>query len=433
MTDAMGFAVSRPAPGVEVRVRSSQRFHRTTFALFIEQRLAPDLASATALLPRVLRRGTASYPETLDLERAQEELYGASLDAGVVKVGERHLVMLWLTLPAQRYVSEPGLYDRGLALLAEAAARPARDPGGGLRAAYVGQEARELAREIRSLKDHKMGWAQQRCIAVMCAGEPYGVPELGTEEGVAALDAGFLTGYHQDLLARHPLTLYAFGPFDDPDAVAGRLAQVGAELRGGVLVDLPPAATDVPAPAEPRRVEEWEDMAGGWLVLGFRTGVVRADPDYYAMLMLSDLYGGSTHSRLFLKVRERASLAYAAGASYDASKGVMLAVAGVDPARRAQAEEMMLAELADLAAGNIDAGEFAASRATLMRRLKEREDRPGQMIMANLVGRIGGRVDGLEEALARLEAVTPEQVAAAARRVRLDTIYFLGGRGISGS
>ncbi|REJ37974.1 MAG: hypothetical protein DIU84_02355 [Bacillota bacterium] len=111
----------------------------------------------------------------------------------------------------------------------------------------------------------------------------------------------------------------------------------------------------------------------------------------------------------------------------------MLAVAGVDPARRAQAEEMMLAELADLAAGNIDAGEFAASRATLMRRLKEREDRPGQMIMANLVGRIGGRVDGLEEALARLEAVTPEQVAAAARRVRLDTIYFLGGRGISGS
>jgi len=68
-----------------------------------------------------------------------------------------------------------------------------------------------------------------------------------------------------------------------------------------------------------------------------------------------------------------------------------------------------------------------------MRRLKEREDRPGQMIMANLVGRIGGRVDGLEEALARLEAVTPEQVAAAARRVRLDTIYFLGGRGISGS
>src|SRR5690606_37981358 len=151
------------------------------------------------------------------------------------------------------------------------------------------------------------------------------------------------------------------------------------------------------------------------------------------MLMLSDIYGGSTHSRLFLKVREQASLAYAAGASYDPNKGIMLAVAGVDPARRAQAEEMMLAELADLAAGNITAGEFAASRATLMRRLKEREDRPGQLIMANLVGRLGGRVDGLDEALRRIAAVTPEQVAAVARRVQLDTAYFLGGRGpISG-
>ncbi|HEX6988021.1 MAG TPA: insulinase family protein, partial [Bacillota bacterium] len=146
MMDAMGFAIAEVAPGVEVRVRSSDRFHRTTFALFIEQRLAPDLASATALLPRVLRRGTASYPETLDLERVQAHLYGASLDAGVMKVGERHVVSVSLTMPAQRYVDEPGLDDRGLALLAEAAARPAVDPDGRLRAGYVAHEARELAR-----------------------------------------------------------------------------------------------------------------------------------------------------------------------------------------------------------------------------------------------------------------------------------------------
>lgn len=429
----MGFAIAQVAPGVEVRVRSSDRFRRTTFALFIEQQLAPDLASPTALLPRVLRRGTATYPATLDLERVQADLYGASLDAGVMKVGERHVLTVSLTLPAQRYVPEPGLYDRGLALLAEVTARPAQEPGGGLRSTYVAQEARELIREIRSLRDHKMGWAQQRCIAVMCSGEPYGVPELGTEEGVAGLDPAALTAYHRDLLSRHPVTLYAFGPFDDPAAIGRRLADLGDAVRGDGLVELPPPVTGVPAPAEPRRVEEWEDMAGGWLVLGFRAGVLRADDDYYAMLMLSDIYGGSTHSRLFLKVREQASLAYAAGASYDPNKGIMLAVAGVDPARRAQAEEMMLAELADLAAGNITAGEFAASRATLMRRLKEREDRPGQLIMANLVGRLGGRVDGLDEALRRIAAVTPEQVAAVARRVQLDTAYFLGGRGpISG-
>ncbi|HEX6988811.1 MAG TPA: pitrilysin family protein [Bacillota bacterium] len=433
MTDAMGFAIAQVAPGVEVRVRSSHRFHRTTFALFIEQRLAPDLASATALLPRVLRRGTASYPETLDLERVQADLYGASLDAGVMKVGERHVITVSLTMPAQRYVGEPGLDDRGLALLAEAAARPAVDPDGRLRAGYVAHETRELAREIRAQRDHKMGWAQQRCIAIMCAGEPYGVPELGTEEGLAGLDAAGLTDYHAALLSRHPMTLYAFGPFDDAAAVGRRLAELGGELRSGGPVELPPPVTDVPAPARPRRVEEWEDMAGGWMVLGFRAGVLRADPDYYAMLLLNDLYGGSPHSRLFLKVREQASLAYTAGAAYDANKGIMLAVAGIDPSRRAQAEEMMLAELADLAAGNIGADEFAASRATLMRRLKEREDRPGDLIMANLVGRISGRVDGLDEALRRIAAVTPEQVAAAARMARLDTVYFLGGRGrISG-
>src|SRR5690606_20985752 len=211
----MAFTVIQAAPGVEVRLRSSDRFHRTTFALFLEQRLAPDLASPTALLPRVLRRGTVSYPETLDLERVQAELYGASLDAGVLKVGERHLLTVSLTLPAQRYVPEPGLYDRGLALLAEVAAQPAQGPDGGLRSGYVNQEARELVREIRSQRDHKMGWAQQRCIAVMCAGEPYGVPELGTEEGAAALDAAALTSYHARLRDRHPMTLYAFGPFTD--------------------------------------------------------------------------------------------------------------------------------------------------------------------------------------------------------------------------
>ncbi|HEY8450011.1 MAG TPA: hypothetical protein VIL95_05970, partial [Bacillota bacterium] len=57
--------------------------------------------------------------------------------------------------------------------------------------------------------------------------------------------------------------------------------------------------------------------------------------------------------------------------------------------------------------------------------IKQREDEASQLILTHLAGRIGGRLEATPDAVAAVQAVNAGDVAAAAQRLRLDTVYFL--------
>lgn len=423
---SVSFATHPLAPGVTLHVATSTRFKRARFVAFFEQPLTAATASEAALLARVLPRGTERYPQTLAFEQAQADLYGAQIDCGVLKVGDRHVFSADLTLPAERFVAEDRLYEQGLDLFFEMLARPATE-NGLLRERYVAQEAEELARTIESLIDNKMAYARWRCVEVMCEQEPYGVYSLGTPEQVRALDAAALTEAHRRLLAQSPVSIYAFGDFD-ADAIVAAIRERVAWPRAAEPAAIPPTLIDVAAPQPPRTLDEAQGLGQTWLVLGFRTGVDRSRPDYEAMVLLNALYGGSSQSRLFLNVRERASLAYAAYSSFDADKGILLAVAGIDLAQRERAQALMLEQLAELAEGRIDEDELRAAKAIVRTNLREREDSPGALILVHWLSRLAGRDADIERAVAAIDALTVDEVAAAARKVTLDTVYCLTPR-----
>lgn len=427
MQDPMGFDVIEHAPGVRLYVQPTRQFKRVTIALFIEQRLDIDYASPTALLPRVLRRGTVSYPETVDLERVQAELYGARLDTSTLKIGERHVIMFSLNLPAEKYVGVSGLFEQALRLLVEVVTQPALD-GDALRPDYVAQETQQLVSQIRRFPDNKPSYARWRCIEEMCRREAYGVYSLGTIERLQAETGQSLYNYLRQLQRDNPISVYAVGDFDR-DRMLELLQRSLRFARSGNPVSLPPTRVDVPAPAEVRVIDESQDMSQGWLVMGYRTGIARAHEDYYPMLVFNHLFGGSPFSRLFLQVREKASMAYSAGSSYDGNKGVLFAMAGIDPRRRAEAQQLIEEHLADLAAGNVGEQELSAAKAGVITDFRQRQDSAGQTILSHLSGRIGGRVDSTTAAVAAVEKVTAAEVAAVARRMVLDTVYFLHPRG----
>jgi predicted Zn-dependent peptidase len=64
----------------------------------------------------------------------------------------------------------------------------------------------------------------------------------------------------------------------------------------------------------------------------------------------------------------------------------------------------------------------------LLNQLHAQEDSPHQRINNHLDGSIGGKVDSIAEMARRIEAVTLEDVVAAAWQVKLDTVYLLRGQ-----
>jgi predicted Zn-dependent peptidase len=406
---------------MRLHVATTDTFKRTTVAAFCQQPLAEQTVAAIGLLPRVLRRGNSQWPSAMELERELDSLYGTRMGTGVQKTGDTHLSWFVLNLPGDRYLDAP-VFAKGMRILLKTMFSPVVEDGG-LKKDYVEQEKQLQVGRIRSLINNKSSWAVFRCIQNMYQADPFRHYELGTIDGVKVLTATELMQQHQQQVSMAPIDIYVVGDISLQEAqeTLQDLAQIPRQSQDMVRTQVTQGT------GEPRTVIEEEVMGQGWVVLGFRTDVRYSDAERHAMSFLNGVLGGFVHSKLFLNVREKASLAYQANSGYNANKGYLLALAGIDPAKYQQALDIMLKQVDDLQQGVITTVEMDATRSRLLSRIRLTQDDAISRMLHHLTGSIEGSRESMQETLERIAAVSKDDVIAAAQRLRLDTIYFLKG------
>jgi predicted Zn-dependent peptidase len=187
------------------------------------------------------------------------------------------------------------------------------------------------------------------------------------------------------------------------------------------FADLPawrPRAAPEPSRYEGGEFREGRELDQVHIVLGFPS-VPHGDPMHYPTQILSTLLGGGMSSRLFQEIREKRGLVYSiySFASPYLDGGTFAIYAGTGEAEAAELVPVVLAELGAVQR-SVTAEELARARAqvkaSLLMSLESTSARCEQI--AHQI-HTWGRVIPLEESLARLQAVTPEDVAAVARRI----------------
>lgn len=81
---------------------------------------------------------------------------------------------------------------------------------------------------------------------------------------------------------------------------------------------------------EVETVVERLNVSQGKLNMGLRTSITYGDPQYAAALMYNGILGGYPHSKLFVNVREKESLAYYASSRYDGHKAIATIQSGIE-------------------------------------------------------------------------------------------------------
>ena len=411
--------------GIRLTFIPTAKFKTISTALFIHQELAADKAALTALLPSVLERGSRLYPDNLTLRRALEELYGAVLSTDVHKKGERHLISCTLEMMHGKYVGEGGeMLRRGLSILGGIIGDPLV-VNGGFKEAYVAQEKEQLADLIRGLINDKALYAVEKCLQSMCAGERFGVFKYGRLEDLAPIDPAALWRYYRGILSTNPVELYIVGDLEaqEVEEAAGEAVRFH---RGTHREGLPETEVYF-EPRDVRFVEERMAVGQAKLVLGYRTNIAYRDPLYFALGMYNGILGGFPHSKLFLNVREKAGLAYYAHSRLERHKGLMLIAAGIEGNNYEKARQIIERQVDDLARGRISELELENTRRGLINQLRAGEDNPYQFINRQLDGEIGGKQYTTAEMIGAIEEVGPEEIRAAAEKIRPDTVYLLQG------
>ena len=379
-------------------------------------------ASANALLPAVLSRGTVRHPDMESLSAAMDTLYGATVDSVVRKKGERQCIGFAADFIDDAFTPHG---ERLLEPVAELMGEMLLEPltrNGSFLAEYVDSEKANLIDAIRSLRNDKRDWADIRLMQEMCAGEPYSILRLGDEETAAKLNNHCLYRHSSTLLAGSRVEVLYCGSAERQrveDAVLSALAALprGAAAALPVMEQLPPRET-------PRVVTEAMDVNQGKLALGYRC----TTEDVPAMILANLIFGGTSNSKLFLNVREKLSLCYYASSSYARSKGILTVSSGVETKDFRRAKEEIGRQLAAVQQGDWEDWEQEGALQAIRASLLSLSDSQGALENFYLGQIASGVEETPEELAAALEQVTKERIMAAAQTVKPDTVYFLSGK-----
>ena len=169
------------------------------------------------------------------------------------------------------------------------------------------------------------------------------------------------------------------------------------------------------------------EVAQAKLCMGFVTPVTNRCENFAAMQVLNTIFGAGMTSKLFMNVREKLSLCYSIGSAYYGAKGIVTVSAGIDGDQEEKTRNEILRQLDACRNGDITEGELTAAREAILSALRATHDSPGAIENYYATAALSGMGMTPEVYADAVRAVTREQVAAAAKTVKLHTTYLLKG------
>lgn len=410
---------------MRINVLPTKRFKTFALSLFVGIPSTESRVTPVALTPFVLRRGTSSYPETISFRERLDDLYGAGFGFDLYKRGDYQIVQLRLDVINDRFVSsQQSLLREAVAFLGEALTSPALE-NGRFRTRYVEAEKTTVAKRIEAIVNDKIRYAAERCVEEMCKDEPYRLLAIGRKEDLASVDADSLYRDYQDWLANAVIDLYVSGDTTLQEVLP--LVESAFKLPAGAPQSYSPPELKAPR-QEPQTIVERLDVAQGKLNLGLRTGISYGDSRYPSLLVYNGVLGAFPHSKLFVNVREKASLAYYASSRLDGHKGLLTIQSGIEIDNYEKALGIIREQLEAMKQGQFAAEDIERTKAMLSNQLREIQDSAYERISFDFNNVLSGAERTGESLLADVQAVTPDAIAEAARGVGLDTVYFLRDR-----
>ncbi|PEB55135.1 peptidase M16 [Bacillus pseudomycoides] len=408
--------------GLRVHIIPTDKYKTNTFVFRFKAPLNEETVTERALLPYVLQSATEKLPSVIRLRQYLEELYGSSLAVDVSKKGEDHIISIYVDIANETYLQDaPPLFEKALSMLSDIVLHPATE-GDSFLHSIVESEKRALLQRIEATYDDKMRYANERLIEEMCKVELYRLSANGKKENVASITNESLYRYYQKVLAEDEMDLY----------IIGDISENAVELVGKYFSISPRAPKEKNVLLHKRNNEEKEivekqELKQSKLNIGYRTYITYRDEDYFALQLFNGLFGGFSHSKLFVNVREKNSLAYYAASRFESHKGLLFVMSGIEAKNYEKAVEIIKEQMKAMQSGDFSEEEICQTKSVIQNQILEAVDTPRGFVEMLYHGVIAERTRPVEEWLTGIERVTKEEIVKVANGIELDTIYFLHG------
>ena len=294
--------------------------------------------------------------------------------------------------------------ERAFEVIAEMVARPTF--------AELDQEREVVLEEVAMYEDSPGELIHDDMSEVLFRDHPLGRPIIGHVESLERCDLATVRAYHDEHYVNPAIVVSAAGHVDHERLCA--LAERHFRPEPGAVVPRPelgPPASRHVASFREKDTEQYHVCLGG-------PGPRRADPDRYAVGVVDTILGGSWSSRLFQEVREKRGLAYSVY-SYVylyADTGLTGVYCGSREEAVGEALDVVFSVLRGLEHEIEDEAIERAKNHLKGQKVLSMESPWSRMQTQGHAVLTGQPVLTVDEVLARIDAVTRDDVVAAVRR-----------------
>ena len=407
--------------GIRLHKIKTNKYKTNLMSVFLTSKLSRDDITKKALILTVLRRGTNNLKTQEEISKKLEELYGASFDCGIDKLGDKHVLKFYVESLNEQYLyQKEDILSQSLNILFDIVFNPLLE-NGAFKQEYIDEEKQNLRIIIEGQKDNKAAYATQRCIEEMYKEKPYGLYKYGYVEDLEKIDSKNLYEAYLDLIKSCKIDIFVSGDFDEKTLEEKVKSNQQISKLEPRKVEYLNEESESSNTQEENVVRENMQISQGKLNIGLD---VLSD-NKSAVSVYNAILGGGANSKLFQNVREKASLAYSAGSIYIKPKSKIIIKTGIEHKNYEKALQIIKEQIDDMKNGKFSDEDIQHAKELIIASFKSMQDEQDSEISFYFGREIQKESKDIDKQIKEVSEVTKQNIVDVANKIKINTIFFL--------
>ena len=410
--------------GVHLHFIQSEKFKTNKIKVRFSAPMSEKTIAGRVLTASMLETSNALYPTSQSFREKLANLYGANFSTSLSRRGLVHYLDINLSFVRDQFLSRKNvLTDEMLEFLKASLFSPLSN-GNAFDAKTFEIEKKNVLTDLEAEIENHFYYAHRKLNDLFYDLSEMRIPRVGTVELVEKETAESSFATFQQMLKEDQIDFFFIGNFNEI-AIRDKIQDFHfAEREQPLELMYQQNYSNVT-----RENLEQREVHQSIIELAYHFSAQYGDSKHLPLIVLNGLLGGFAHSKLFVNVREKESLAYTISSNFDIFSGLLRIYAGIDRANRTKTIALINRQILDLKRGNFTDDELEQTKKMLKNSILLAQDRQNTLIeRAYMSAVLGKKFLSLEAWLESLENVRKNEVIKAAQQLKLQAIYFMEGK-----
>ena len=410
--------------GVHLHFIQSEKFKTNKIKVRFSAPMSEKTIAGRVLTASMLETSNALYPTSQSFREKLANLYGANFSTSLSRRGLVHYLDINLSFVRDQFLSRKNVLTDEMLEFLKASLFSPLSKGNAFDAKTFEIEKKNVLTDLEAEIENHFYHAHRKLNDLFYDLSEMRIPRVGTVELVEKETAESSFATFQQMLKEDQIDFFFIGNFNEI-AVRDKIQDFHfAEREQPLELMYQQNYSNVT-----RENLEQREVHQSIIELAYHFSAQYGDSKHLPLIVLNGLLGGFAHSKLFVNVREKESLAYTISSNFDIFSGLLRIYAGIDRANRTKTIALINRQILDLKRGNFTDDELEQTKKMLKNSILLAQDRQNTLIEhAYMSAVLGKKFLSLEAWLESLENVRKNEVIKAAQQLKLQAIYFMEGK-----